>query len=56
MAMEEYSLGARPGGGVIKTVRTFFPETWVWKLAEVGWGSELLNFHKNAPKTPPSSG
>lgn len=35
MAMAEYSVGAGPGG-VIKTVRTFFPETWVWKLAEVG--------------------
>lgn len=36
MAMAEYGVGAAPGGGAIKTVRTFFPETWVWKLAKVG--------------------
>lgn len=37
MAMAEYGMaGAVPGRGVIKTVRTFFPETWVWQLAEVG--------------------
>ncbi|XP_029699877.1 alpha-2-macroglobulin-like isoform X1 [Takifugu rubripes] len=36
MAMAETGMAAAPGRGVIKTVRTFFPETWVWKLAEVG--------------------
>jgi len=30
---------AAPGGGglePIKTVRTFFPETWIWDLVEIG--------------------
>lgn len=36
MAMKQKGTGAAPGGGVIETIRTFFPETWVWKLVKVG--------------------
>lgn len=35
--------GGAPGGAgfddaqpIIETVRTFFPETWIWELVEVG--------------------
>lgn len=36
MAMAEYGMAGAAPRLVIKTVRTFFPETWVWQLAEVG--------------------
>lgn len=42
MAMRQYGMaapggpGVGGGGGIIETIRTFFPETWVWKLVEVG--------------------
>lgn len=29
-------LGAAPPPPPIQTVRTFFPETWIWDLVEVG--------------------
>ena len=28
--------GAAPAPPPIQTVRTFFPETWIWDLVEVG--------------------
>ncbi|CAG06491.1 unnamed protein product [Tetraodon nigroviridis] len=40
MAMKQKGTGAAPGGGVIETIRTFFPETWVWKLVKVGESGE----------------
>ncbi|CAL8350284.1 unnamed protein product [Lota lota] len=33
VAMEHFSPGALP---IIETVRTFFPETWLWDVVEVG--------------------
>lgn len=43
MSMRKYAMvgaagppGAPGGGGPIETIRAFFPETWVWKLVEVG--------------------
>lgn len=30
---------SRDGVTPIETVRTFFPETWIWDLVEVGWAS-----------------
>ncbi len=29
----------------IETVRTFFPETWIWDLVEVGWASVIKTFY-----------
>lgn len=37
--------GALPPEPVIETVRTFFPETWIWQLVEVGYVYSLLSIH-----------
>uniref|UniRef100_A0A4W4F1K5 Uncharacterized protein n=1 Tax=Electrophorus electricus TaxID=8005 RepID=A0A4W4F1K5_ELEEL len=36
MALNQVSYDSAPGLAPVETVRKFFPETWIWKLVEVG--------------------